>query len=139
MKRKLMIVDDEKGYVDLLAETLRDEQTEVVAFNDSQAALDYARNRRDFDVVVTDIAMPKVSGPELVQSFKKVNPFLQVIVITAYPSFETVTRAFEAGADDFLLKPFDLDVLVELVRDFFRRIDRWKTDLSERADLNPVP
>ena len=70
--------------------------------------------------------MPKVSGIELFYKMRKVDPFIQIIIITGYPSIKHIAEMLEAGACDFVIKPFDLTKLKTIVNETFSRIERWR-------------
>ncbi|MFA6584198.1 MAG: response regulator [Elusimicrobiaceae bacterium] len=124
MKRQLLIVDDEKYILDLLCETFKSDNIEVFCAKDGKEALDYV-SAHGVDVVVTDIVMPNLNGLQLFYEIRKKNPFAQIIIITGYPSIQNMAEMFEAGASDFLVKPFDLDVLKNVVTETFVRVERW--------------
>jgi two-component system, NtrC family, nitrogen regulation response regulator GlnG len=85
------------------------------AFDAVGPALD-ALARDQPDVLITDIRMPGGSGPDLVRRVRETLPDLPVIVMTAYSNLGNAVSAYEAGAFEYLPKPFDLDHVVALVR-----------------------
>lgn len=124
MKRKLLIVDDETYILDLLSDVFKIEGYEVFCALNGEQAIEMLRDH-SFEVVITDLIMPKMGGIKLFHEIKKVNPFAQIIIITGYPTLQGIAELFEAGASDFLLKPFPLALIKSLVKGSFDRIDRW--------------
>jgi len=132
MKKRVLIVDDEKHITTFLSHALEAEDVEVVSAEDGQIALDYIY-ANDVDMVITDIKMPHVNGIQLFYAVKQRSPFTQVIVVTGYPSLEHISEMMEAGANDFIIKPFDIAHFKEVVSDGFRRIERWRGIRRELA------
>lgn len=132
MTRKLLIVDDETYILDLLSDMFKIEGYEVFCALNGEQAIEMLRDNV-FDVVITDLVMPKMGGIKLFHEIKKVNPFAQIIIITGYPTLQGIAELFEAGASDFLLKPFPLALVKSLVKNSFDRMDRWYSLREEWA------
>ncbi len=111
-KVKLLIVDDEQAQRDLLKGYLEKQGYDVVTASSGEEAL--AGYHQVFSpVAIVDMKMPGMSGIELLQKLREINPFIQVIVLTAYGTIETAVTAMKAGAYDYLIKPVeDLDELL---------------------------
>jgi len=111
----ILIADDERASRDLLERALGTSHRSVTVARDGEEAL--ARlERNPFDLLVTDLAMPKIGGLELFQQAVLLQPSIQVIFITGYGSLETVLGAINAGAFDFVAKPFKLAEIQLVVR-----------------------
>ena len=111
----ILIADDERASRDLLERALATSHRTVTVARDGEEALE--RLERDpFDLLVTDLAMPKIGGQELFQRAILLQPAIQVIFITGYGSLETVLGAINAGAFDFVAKPFKLAEIQLVVR-----------------------
>ena len=104
---RVLVVDDEEAYRTLMAGHLERKGFEVEKASDGKQAL--ARLQEEsFEVLVTDLMMPKVSGLDLLRQAKKLDPWLEVIVITASGQVENAVSAMrEDGAFDYLLKPLE--------------------------------
>jgi two-component system response regulator AtoC len=110
MKGRVLVVDDDKSMIELLAERLRKRQFDVVTAQgaaEGRVAFDSA----DPDVVVTDLNMPGQSGIQFCEWVVTNRSDTPVIVITAFGSLDTAIAAIRAGAYDFITKPFEIDVL----------------------------
>jgi DNA-binding NtrC family response regulator len=109
------VVDDERGARMALEVPLRLSGYEVAAASGGRAAIAMGQEKR-FDVVLTDIFMPDVQGIEVVREFRRLNPETRIIALTAQGSLEIAMQAIEAGAFDFIAKPFDVEDVLEVVR-----------------------
>ncbi len=106
---KVLVVDDDPSFLDLMAMHLRKRGFHVEVGRDGLEALQIIRSHGPFDVVVTDLMMPGLSGLELLRRARKLDPFLEVIVITAGGSLEMAISALrEDGAFDYLTKPLEM-------------------------------
>ena len=103
----VLVVDDEPKICQLLEQILSACGCAVRVAHDGLEALQQFQ-QRPADVVVTDLKMPKLNGLELLQQLKRIDPLLNVVVITAYPSVDGAVEAMRCGACDFITKPFDI-------------------------------
>lgn len=112
MKTKLLIVDDEKSQRDLLAGFLIKNGFEVTVADSGEDAL--IKYPKIFSpIALIDMKMPGISGLELLKKLKEINPYIQVIVLTAFGTIETAVECMQEGAIDFLTKPVeDLEQIV---------------------------
>ena len=121
----ILIVDDDDVIRDTLCELLASDhycQTASTA-EDALQKLE----ARHFDVVLTDISMPGLSGRELLRRVLRLYPELPVIVISGLSDQDQAQSLIGAGAFDYLLKPFRLEVVEESVR---RAVERWHTNVT---------
>ena len=113
----IMFVDDETEHTDLARRMLENYGYTVTPMDDSEAALkDFKSRPDDFDLVVTDQMMPKLSGHELALAMWEVRPELPIVAISGYSKNVSASNASKLGYQDFLAKPFDLKSLVTAVR-----------------------
>ncbi|MCU7490493.1 MAG: sigma-54-dependent Fis family transcriptional regulator [Ignavibacteria bacterium] len=116
MCAKVLIVDDEKVIRESLEMLLRDEGYKAETAADGEEALQKISND-DYDVVLTDIKMPKVDGIELMQKAARISPETFFIIMTAYASVKTAIEALREGAYDYFIKPVEFDdVILRLKR-----------------------
>jgi two-component system response regulator AtoC len=116
--KKLLVVDDEEVIRDLLRETfLRKGYTVTTASHGKEALTKL--NKEDFNLVVTDIRLPDISGMKILSESKKKYPDLGVIMITAYGSIKNAVKAMKQGAFDYITKPFNLEEMELVVDKFF--------------------
>ncbi|KUO58010.1 MAG: hypothetical protein APF84_18465 [Gracilibacter sp. BRH_c7a] len=112
---KVLIVDDEKSIRNTLAEFLRKEGYEVETAEEVNQALALLRVT-EFDLVITDIVMPRISGIELLQQIRQSNPDIQVIIMTGEPTVDTAVKAVQVGAYDYISKPIVKSMLIKVVK-----------------------
>ncbi len=112
---RILVVDDEEGMREFLGILLQKEGYQVETAQSGEEAL--ARLGKDrFELVITDLKMPKMSGIEVLNRIKEKDPDVGVVLITAYASTETAVDAMRGGAFDYLAKPFDVEEMKEVVR-----------------------
>jgi DNA-binding NtrC family response regulator len=116
----VLIVDDDPELCNVLLRGLGAAGYDVQAKTSATDAL-ASIEARDFDVVVTDIRMPKMGGLALCRRLSEVRPDIPVVVITAFGSMETAIEAMRAGAYDFVVKPFELEAVRAAVRRAYER------------------
>lgn len=118
--RSVLIVEDDAAMLDLLVCLLEEEGMSVWAAGDVKEALDLARALH-FDAVVSDIRMPHQDGFQLLAELQVLDPEIPVILMTAFGTSRLLTEALEAGAFDYLPKPFKrVQLLAALERAFER-------------------
>jgi len=117
---KILVVDDERSMRELLAIVLRREGYEIVLAENGRTAVE-ALERGPFDLLVSDIKMPDMSGVDVLRAAKRIDPDVIGIMITAFASTETAVEALRMGAYDYLSKPFDVDELKIVVRNALER------------------
>jgi two-component system copper resistance phosphate regulon response regulator CusR len=131
---RLLIVEDDPKLAEFVARGLRAERFAVdIAVDgiEGQAALDsYA-----YDLLLLDLNLPRLDGATLLHRVRRGWPGLPVLVLTARDSTEDKVRHFEAGADDYLTKPFDFAELLVRVRALLRRVPVERHDVLRLADL----
>ena len=111
----ILVVEDKESMAQMLSETLESEGYSVVIARDGQEGLRQIKENR-FDLVLTDLKLPKKDGIEILNSSKAENPLAPVIVMTAFGTIETAVAAMKDGAFDFITKPFDTDHLLLLMK-----------------------
>lgn len=105
---KVLVVDDEMLIRNFIMETLKRKNLEVVTAENGKKALEILKDQV-FDLVITDMKMPDISGIEVLRKVKELSPTTLVIVITAFGSIENAVEAMRLGAFNYLLKPFSPD------------------------------
>jgi two-component system, NtrC family, response regulator PilR len=107
---KILIVDDDSSIRNMLSIVLKKDGYEVASADSSEAALRRLKDE-SFDLIISDIKMPGVSGIELLKKIKALQPEVPVIMITAFASANDAVEAMKLGAEDYITKPFNLDEL----------------------------
>jgi DNA-binding NtrC family response regulator len=111
----ILVVDDELGFRDVLRMELSRCGMNVETAETGKEGVERMEKKK-FDVVITDITMPEMDGLKLLEQVKRIHPQTEVIVVTGFGAVETAVYAMRQGAFDFVLKPYDIDQLMNLVR-----------------------
>ena len=111
---RILVVDDDQAILDVLNRILTSKGHEVVTAADGQEAIDLLQTER-FDLIVTDIVMPRKNGIDVLNKARDIDPRYPVIVITGNPSEETTEKLIRIGAYEFIVKPFDNDRVLTAV------------------------
>jgi two-component system response regulator PilR (NtrC family) len=112
---KILVVDDEPSLRDVLSIMLKRTGYEVTSAADGEEAVELLQ-REIFDLVITDLRMPKVGGIEVLKAVKSASPETVVLVITAFASADSAVEAMKQGAYDYLTKPFQVDEVQLIIR-----------------------
>jgi diguanylate cyclase (GGDEF)-like protein len=107
---RILVVDDEDIVRVLLKEILVEQGYDVTEAADGNQALELL-GKKGFDLIITDMVMPGMNGVELLQAAFRIDPTYQVIMITGYPSVENAVRLVNLGAADYIVKPFNVDLI----------------------------
>jgi DNA-binding NtrC family response regulator len=126
---KILIVDDQEMMRDSLAATMAREGHEVVACTDGPLAVTRLGGGK-FDLMITDLKMPKMTGIELLQEAKRLRPEMPVVLMTAFATVSTAVDAMKLGAYDYIQKPFDGDEIKLLVE---RTLEHNRLRLENQA------
>jgi DNA-binding NtrC family response regulator len=113
-KPKILIVDDEERFRTNMRKLLTIRGLPVEAAGSGPEALDRMRGE-PFDVVILDVRMPEMGGAHVLAEVKKIDPEVEVIIMTGYASVDTAKEIMKLGAYDYMLKPYSTDELVERI------------------------
>lgn len=117
---KILIVEDDTRVAELLKRGLDEEGFETQVAYDGEMGRKLCQSNI-YDLMITDIILPKISGLELCQIIKNSNPRLPIIMLTALGTTNDKVDGFDAGADDYLVKPFDFRELLARIRALLKR------------------
>lgn len=116
MNERVLLVDDEQDFMDVLSERMRDRGMEVTTTTSPFEAMEKA-GTENFDAVILDLMMPEMNGLEALARLREKNPDLQIILLTGHATIEKGIEAMKLGAMDFLEKPIDIQKLGEKIRE----------------------
>ncbi len=129
---KVLLVDDEVDFAQVIAERLRTRDFEVDTANSGLAGLEMVRAKR-YDAIVLDLAMPEMDGFETMKRMLQIDPDLQIIILTGHGSVAEGVEAIKEGAADFLEKPADIDLLIgKLGQAQQKRITLFEENLTRK-------
>jgi DNA-binding response OmpR family regulator len=134
----VLVVEDEKHLADGLRYNLEAEGYSVETVSDAETALLKLQDKpHGYDVIVLDVMLPGMDGFGLASKLREQGQFVPILMLTARGQAEDVLRGFEAGADDYLPKPFELAVLIARIHALLRRREWFRKDDREtRAAKN---
>jgi len=117
----VLVVDDEKDFVEMLSLRLKEHGENVLAAYDGNQCLSSLAQNEDTDVVILDIKMPGMDGIETLREIKHRFPIVEVILLTGHGSIDTAVEGMKLGAFDYLNKPAEFDELTEKLENARRR------------------
>ena len=110
----VLLVDDEEQFLQVLSERLTNRGLHVSSVTSGEEAVAMVENK-NFDAIVVDLAMPGIDGIETTKKIKEKRPDLEIIILTGHATVKAGIEAMKLGAEDFLEKPVDLNVLLERI------------------------
>jgi DNA-binding NtrC family response regulator len=131
---RILIAEDKESLRHVLAETLETEGYAVAEAGDGEEAIQKISKER-FDLVLTDLKLPKKDGMEVLRAAKENSPSAAVVVMTAYGTIDLAVQAMKEGAYDFLSKPVDTNYLLMLIERAMERQRLWKENILFRSQL----
>jgi DNA-binding response OmpR family regulator len=139
---KILIVEDEQHIAEGLRFNLEAEDFEVEIAADGRAALEIltGENKR-FDAIVLDVMLPEIDGFEVAQTLREAENFTPILMLTARNRPEDVLQGFEAGADDYLPKPFELQIFMARLNGLLRRrewLEREKFSMQAASPIDKI-
>jgi len=131
---RVLIVEDDRKLAAFVGRGLRAERFAVDIAEDGAAGQRYLE-AYPYDLLILDLMLPRLSGSELLRHVRRSRSAMPVLVLTARDATDEKVKQFEAGADDYLTKPFDFAELVVRVRALLRRTPTERTDVLRVDDL----
>jgi len=135
-KKNILIVDDDHAMRFALSESLQSCGYEIEAVENGREAIRLFTKKK-FDLVVSDMRMPGMTGMEVLKGVKKMSPDIPVILITAYGTVSTAVEAMKEGAAEFIMKPFSLDDLEAVVKNVLNTFQAKTPDEQEVSQNVP--
>lgn len=126
-KKKILVVDDEINVCRSIRQSIESEDYEVDMALSGEEAIKKDKTKL-YDLIITDLMMPGISGMDLLTSLKNARPGVNVIIITGYPTIKTAVQSIKIGAFDYLPKPFTPNDLRSLVSRAFKKAEAEKKE-----------
>lgn len=117
---RVLVVDDEERFRSTMCKLLNHQGLTAVPVGSGLEALEEVK-RNSYDVVILDVRMPEIGGVEVLSNLKKIDPHLEVIILTGYASVDTAKQILELGAYDYVLKPYAIDELIGRIEAAYER------------------
>jgi DNA-binding NtrC family response regulator len=117
---RVLIVDDELDFLETIVKRLKRRKVDATGIDSGTKALELLEQEH-FDVVILDVRMPGMDGIETLKEMKKKRPLLEVIMLTGHASIESGMQGMQYGAFDYVMKPADIDDLLEKIQGAYER------------------
>lgn len=131
---KILVAEDNPSLLGTLSKRLRDEGYYADTADNGEDALAFI-HAGEYDVIILDILMPKMNGLEVLKKARSRNISTPVLLLTALGYLDDKVKGLDAGADDYLVKPFEFDELLARIRVLLRRRSDNKTNVLTAGDL----
>jgi heavy metal response regulator len=131
---RILLVEDEPSAARMLAKGLREQTYAVDVVSDGEAAL-YQAHVNDYDLIILDVMLPVKDGFEVCREIRATGSAVPLLMLTARDAVADRVTGLDAGADDYLIKPFDFSELLARVRALLRRGEVLQTETIKIADL----
>lgn len=126
---RILIVDDNTELREILEEYLHDEAGQIDGASNGREAL-AKHSQAPYDLIITDLNMPEISGMEMIKSIKQENDITEFIIVTGYASLDSAVEAVKMGAFDYIVKPFRMEELKVVVKNARDKIVLKKLNVS---------
>ena len=131
MKNSVLLVEDEKKTAEMLAQALESEDIQVTWIDDGRKAID-SMVKGKFDLVILDLKLPQMSGDEVLEAIRKIDPYVEVVVYTNYQDPPVMKKLINLGVEGYISKGASAD-LWETVEKIKKLLDPFTEE--ERSDL----
>ncbi|HML17723.1 MAG TPA: response regulator transcription factor [Bryobacteraceae bacterium] len=135
---QILVVEDERRMAELLERTLLEEGHQVVVARDGREGFDIARGS-PFDVIVLDVMLPRMDGMAVARKLRESRNQTPILMLTARDAAADIVHGLDSGADDYLTKPFTIDILLARLRAVSRRGAIPRPTLLKIADVTLDP
>ena len=131
-RARILVVDDNEGIRKVLKTILEEEGYVVDTAENGKEAIDKS-NAKFYNLALIDIRLPDMEGTKLLNAIKETTPKMVKIIITGYPSLQNAIEAVNKGADAYILKPFDMDNVLNKIREHLKKQKEAKKYSQEKV------
>lgn len=129
---RILIVDDDESIRKVLVAVLEENEYVVDSAKDGKEAIE--KTSRDFyNLALVDIRLPDIEGTKLIAKMKETTPRMRKLIITGYPSLQNAVDALNKGADAYIMKPFDMDKVLQTIKEQLEKQQEEKKYSQERV------
>ncbi len=129
-KINLLFADDEEVFLESMTKRLEARDFHVVAVNRGEKALEAARKNL-VDIALLDLRMPGMQGEETLKALKQTHPWMEIVILTGHGNIESAVECTKLGAHSYLQKPCDLDQLLKVLQEAYKKRVMNKTKIEE--------
>ncbi|MBC2715852.1 MAG: response regulator [Desulfobacteraceae bacterium] len=130
-KINLLFVDDEEQFLESMGKRLEAREFKVLSVNRGEKAIEAARNN-PVDIALVDLKMPGIDGEETLKLLKKEHPWMEIVILTGHGSIDSAVDCTQIGAHSYLQKPCDLDQLLEVLKEAYKKRVMNKNKIEEK-------
>ena len=130
-KINLLIVDDEEDFLNSISKSLRVRDFNVLAVNRGEKAIEAAKNN-PIDVALVDLKMPGINGEETLKALKEEYKWMEVVILTGHGTIDSAVECTRLGACSYLQKPCELNQLLEVLEDAYKKKVMNKKKINEK-------
>ena len=129
----IMLVDDETAFVETMAKRLKKRNIETIMAFSGEEAVEKLEQNENLEVVILDVKMPGMDGLQTLKAIKAISPLVEVIMLTGHGTVELAVEGMKLGAFDFLMKPSEIDVLVDKVKEAAKKKKEHEKKIEEAS------
>jgi two-component system response regulator PilR (NtrC family) len=129
---RILIVDDDESIRKVLAAVLEENGYMIDAAEDGKKAIEKT-DKNFYNMALVDIRLPDIEGSKLIAMMKETMPRMRKIIITGFPSLQNAVEALNKGADAYIIKPFDMDKVLQTVKEQLKKYEEEKKYSQERV------
>jgi DNA-binding NtrC family response regulator len=122
---RILIVDDDENIRKVIATILEDDGYNVESVDTAKKAIERTK-RKFYNLALIDIRLPDMEGIELLAKMRNTTPKMRKIIITGYPTLQNAIEAVNRGADAYIMKPFDMEKVLQTIKDQLRKQEEEK-------------
>lgn len=130
-KINLLFVDDEEQFLESMSKRLEAREFNVTGVNRGEKAIEAARSN-PLDIALVDLKMPGIDGEETLKELKKEHPWMEIVILTGHGSIDSAVGCTQSGAHSYLQKPCDLDQLLEVLKEAYKKRVMNKNKIEEQ-------
>jgi DNA-binding NtrC family response regulator len=129
---RILIVDDDESIRKVLAAVLEENGYMIDAAEDGKEAIEKT-DKNFYNLALVDIRLPDIEGSKLIAMMKETTPRMRKIIITGFPSLQNAVEALNKGADAYIIKPFDMDKVLQTIKEQLKKYEEEKKYSQERV------
>jgi len=129
---RILIIDDDENIRKVLTTILEDEGYDVESVDTAKKAIERTR-RKFYNLALIDIRLPDMEGIELLTKMKNTTPKIRKLIITGYPTLQNAVEAVNRGADAYIMKPFEMEKVLEEIKDQLKKQQNEKRYNQEKV------
>jgi len=132
IKARILVVDDDEGIRKVITTALNDESYITDTASNGKEAIEKSKTNA-YNLAIIDIHLPDMEGTQLLSELKETTPKMRKIIITGFPEVQNAITAVKKGADDYITKPVNIDVLINSIREQLRKQQEEKNYSEEKV------